>query len=66
VPCQSSRVTEDPLWRVLSIPRPELPDHDVGPGWYRKLRQRLGSGQRFVHCLATHTKTPVYRVYTMT
>ena len=36
---QGGRVAEDPLWLVLSVPRPELPDHQVGPGWRRKLRQ---------------------------
>ena len=39
VQCQCGRVTEDPLWLVLAIPRPELPDHEVGPGWRWKLRQ---------------------------
>jgi hypothetical protein len=36
---QGSRVAEDPLWLALSVPRPELPHHEIRPGWRRKLRQ---------------------------
>jgi hypothetical protein len=36
---QRGRVAKNPLWLVLPVPRPELPDHQVGPGWRRKLRQ---------------------------
>jgi len=38
---QCGRVAEDALWLVLPVPRPELPDHEVGPGWRRKLRQAV-------------------------
>jgi len=41
VQCQRRRVTENPLWLVLTISRPELPDHEVGPGRRRELRQAV-------------------------
>lgn len=39
VQCQRSRIAEHPLGLILSVPRPELPDHEVGPGRARELRQ---------------------------